>query len=87
MRATSRLLWFFLGCGLLLSGVAQAKDGDTPPFYQLEFAGKTAFLMGSVHVGKADFYPLSNQIEQAYRHAGALVLEADVRDPAAQQLL
>ncbi|QNV04159.1 TraB/GumN family protein [Shewanella algae] len=87
MRATSRLLWIFFGCGLLLSGMAQARDGDKPPFHQLEFAGKTAFLMGSVHVGKADFYPLPNQIEQAYRHAGALVLEADVRDPAAQQLL
>ncbi len=87
MRATSRLLWIFFGCGLLLSGMAQARDGDKPPFHQLEFAGKTAFLMGSVHVGKTDFYPLPNQIEQAYRHAGALVLEADVRDPAAQQLL
>lgn len=43
------------------------------------------FLLGSIHVGKADLYPLPHEMEQAFNSAHYLVEEADrsKADPAA----
>jgi uncharacterized protein len=45
----------------------------------------TAFLLGSVHVGRANLFPLPQEIEQAFRGADYLVEEIDLKaqDPAA----
>ena len=45
----------------------------------------TVFLLGSVHIGNADLFPLPQEIEQAFRSAAYLVEEVDPkqRDPAA----
>ncbi|WP_133405650.1 TraB/GumN family protein [Parashewanella tropica] len=67
--------------GLMLSTIlfcssAWAKLTDTPPFYLVEYQGKTAYLLGSVHLGKPDFYPLPKKIEQAFNESNTLVVEA-----------
>ena len=48
----------------------------------------TAYLMGSIHIGRDDFYPLPQHVEKSFKEAGQLVLEVDpakLTTPAAQQ--
>lgn len=73
--------------GLLLATFVNAAPTDKPPFYQIDYQGKTAYLLGSIHIGKADFYPFAEQIEQAFLQSKALVVEADVRGANVPALL
>jgi uncharacterized protein YbaP (TraB family) len=41
----------------------------------------TVHLLGSVHIGTADFYPLDAVIEQAFTSSDALAVELDMTDP------
>ncbi len=65
-------------CALLFASISYGAEGDKPVFYKLELEGKTAFLLGSIHVGRDDFYPLPELIESRFNQAEALVIEADV---------
>lgn len=56
---------------------AQAAVDDTPPFFQIEYQGQTAYLLGSIHVGEASFYPMAPLIESKFDLAGSLAVEAD----------
>jgi uncharacterized protein YbaP (TraB family) len=42
----------------------------------------TAYLFGSVHLAKPDFYPLPSRIEESFNEADALALEADPANEA-----
>jgi uncharacterized protein YbaP (TraB family) len=55
--------------------------------YEVKAATNTVYLFGSIHVGKADFYPLSEAVEAAYRQADVLAVEWDVSDKAAMMKL
>lgn len=68
------LMW---GVCLVCSFSVLAAPEDTPPFYKIEYKGNTAYLLGSIHVGKADFYPMADQIESLFASAESLVVEAD----------
>src|SRR5688572_2722813 len=48
-------------------------------FYEVRGGAATLFLLGSVHVGKRQFYPLDPPIEAAFKSADTLVLEVDLR--------
>ncbi|KFZ36818.1 hypothetical protein HR45_14475 [Shewanella mangrovi] len=87
MTATRRWLTVICSVALFFSSALWANTPVSPVFYQVNFQGKTAWLLGSFHVGKAEFYPLPSNISDAYASAGALVLEVDVRDPAAIGLM
>ncbi|ABE53962.1 GumN [Shewanella denitrificans OS217] len=63
---------------LLASFNAQSAESDRPPFYKIQYQGKQAYLLGSIHIGRGDFYPMPAQIEQAFSEAKALVVEADI---------
>lgn len=39
-----------------------------------------AFLFGTIHVGKASFYPLPAVVDQAFRRSAKLVVEANITD-------
>lgn len=41
-----------------------------------------AYLYGTIHVAKADFYPLSTPVRKAYGQANTLVIEADITNEA-----
>ncbi|MCL2918532.1 TraB/GumN family protein [Shewanella litorisediminis] len=81
MKATS-LRTGLIGAVALwaLSGLAPvlAKESDKPPFYEFSHKGKTVYLLGSIHVGSADFYPMPKVVESAFNSAEALVVEADI---------
>lgn len=64
-----------------------AAQDDKPPFYKVTWKNQQAYLLGSIHVGKADFYPMAPQIELAFEQSAALVLEADVNKADTMGLL
>ncbi len=40
----------------------------------------TAFLFGTIHVGKSSFYPLPDGVEKAFQRSAKLVVEANITD-------
>ncbi|GLS82407.1 TraB/GumN family protein [Paraferrimonas haliotis] len=61
---------------LFLTGISvQAAPTDKPPFYRLQINGSTTYLLGSIHVGKADMYPMASVIERKLEDADGIVLE------------
>lgn len=48
-------------------------------------AGKKLWLFGTMHVGKADFYPLPAAVEKAFAESAVLAVEADITNQAAMQ--
>src|SRR3569832_968705 len=63
--------------------VAAAADAEAPAarrflFWRVSSPGSTVYLLGSIHFGRPEMYPLSSAIDQAYARADALVVEADV---------
>ncbi|MCH1930892.1 TraB/GumN family protein [Shewanella sp. A25] len=87
--ATSRWCRLLTIGTLLLSGIASswAMPSEKPPFYQVQWQGKTAYLLGSIHIGSADFYPMPAQIETAFSKAKGLVLEIDLSKNDGRTLL
>lgn len=78
--ATSRhwcLLQLSVLFSIFTSVTVMAAVSDKPPFYKISYQGKSAYLLGSIHVGRDDFYPMAPQIEAAFAKAGALVVEVD----------
>ncbi|MGF1526346.1 MAG: TraB/GumN family protein [Candidatus Competibacterales bacterium] len=52
-----------------------AQEGEDTP---------VGYLLGSIHVGRPDFYPLPRAIDEAFRHSEALVVELDVNSALAE---
>ncbi len=52
----------------------------------LDAQGVQIHLLGSIHVGKAEFYPLHSEVEQRFRAADHLVFEVDPRAVASPQV-
>ncbi|MCL1124817.1 TraB/GumN family protein [Shewanella surugensis] len=79
-----------LVCLVILSVISLssiAKGDDRPLLYQVSFNGKTAYLFGSIHIGKADFYPLPAVVEEAFSQASGLVVEAKPDNHRIPQLM
>ena len=68
------------------SATAQAKSiPQRGTLYRIRHRESTAWLFGTIHVGRADFFPLAPEVTQALAQADRLVLELDVRDDASFQ--
>lgn len=50
--------------------------------WEVKSPTNTAYLFGTIHVGKKAFYPLPEQVETAFDNSRKLVVEADVSDQA-----
>ena len=61
---------------VVLSGQAQADN--SPPVWKATKQGKTLTLLGAVHYGHEDLYPLPKHIYRQLEGAQALVLELDL---------
>ena len=46
-------------------------------FWQVTGGKNTVYLLGSVHIGESEMYPLNNKIEKAFDSSSHLVLERD----------
>ncbi|MBI1890292.1 MAG: TraB/GumN family protein [Burkholderiales bacterium] len=53
--------------------------------YRVIHEGNAAYLFGTIHVGKASFYPLEPRVSEALSKSSKLVLELDVRNQQAFQ--
>ncbi|WP_226036475.1 TraB/GumN family protein [Aquibacillus saliphilus] len=58
--------------------IEKAADKEAPFFWRVEEDGKTVYMLGSIHVGNEDMYPLNDKVEAAYEKSDALVVEANV---------
>lgn len=65
---------------------AQASASYQPAAWRVELDdGESALLVGTIHVGKPDFYPLPAAIAQPLTITPCLVMELDLSDPQYEQ--
>jgi uncharacterized protein YbaP (TraB family) len=69
--------WCTALCALLLFCGPPAAAGGL--FYQVSNDKGRAWLLGSLHFGAADMYPLPQPIERAFAGADRLIVEANIR--------
>ena len=65
------------------SRIDKAVDAIAPAkglMFEVKSNNNTLYLFGSIHLAKANFYPLAPQVEQAYAQANVVAVEADVTD-------
>lgn len=55
----------------------QCDDPTSSLLWQVKGKNSTVYLFGTLHFGKASFYPLADEIETAFRKADHLVFEID----------
>jgi uncharacterized protein len=69
--------------GDLNTAVKIPKDNNLNKYMFFPVKGKnnTVYILGSIHIGKDDFYPLSDDIENAFNKTKNLVVEVNVDDP------
>ncbi len=77
-----QIIVVFLSLAVLVMPRAWAADRGA--LFKVTGNGHTMHLFGTMHMGKAEFYPLEPRITQALAEASALAVEVDVEgDPAA----
>lgn len=76
MRRFDYLFWLLFIIPQALS--AAAADTVGPAFWKVTAESGQAYLLGSVHFGSDDLYPLPPAIMDAYEKADALVVEANL---------
>ena len=72
-------------CGFASAGAELPAAGDGAQKHFLwKVTGPTGvvYLLGTIHVGKADFYPLPSIIEDSFKEADTLIEEIDISEPA-----
>jgi uncharacterized protein YbaP (TraB family) len=62
------------------TGAAQAGKKGKHFLWRVQSGTSTAYLLGSIHILKKDFYPLSREIEDAYAASSVLAVEANIDD-------
>jgi uncharacterized protein YbaP (TraB family) len=71
----------WIGLGVLLAAgwvrAAPVEAAARPFLWKLESPASTAYLFGSLHVGRADLYPLPEQVTAAFEGCTRLVVEAN----------
>ncbi len=71
LRGTGRLV-------MLLLGVATLPGASAEMLWRIGGEKAQGYLVGSIHFGRADMYPLSAAVEQAFQRAQTLVVEIDI---------
>lgn len=57
---------------------AAVRAGSRSFLWEVKSKFNTVFLFGTIHVGKAGFYPLADAVEAAFLQSRKLVVEADI---------
>jgi uncharacterized protein YbaP (TraB family) len=85
MHASIRYWILGLGLELLLAGVACAAPPQ-PPLWKVTKGQSTVYLLGSMHFLRDSDYPMSAEVDTAYKEADRLIFElppSDMASPAA----
>ena len=72
-------------CCFASAGAAPPAAGDGAPkhfLWRVTGSKGVVYLLGTIHVGKADFYPLPPIIEDSFKEADTLIEEVDISEPA-----
>lgn len=73
--------YFLIICLLITAGSAAAQNAAHPiSMWQINGASNHIFLLGSVHVLRAEDHPIPTAIEEAYEDAEILIMEVDMND-------
>ena len=82
---TAALVLFYHGTVIGQQAATQqlsCNDPSSTLLWKINGNQSRVYLFGSIHVGKADFYPLPAVIESAYHNSQHVVFEIDPRDAA-----
>jgi uncharacterized protein YbaP (TraB family) len=81
-RLSRRFLLGLVIAAVLVTAAGQAAAGAQPLYmWQVKSETATVSLVGSIHVGKPDFFPLPEPFETAFAAASVLAVEVDMGDP------
>lgn len=72
-------------CSFAFAGAAAPAGGDVAPkhfLWKVTGPKGVVYLLGTIHAGKADFYPLPSIIEESFKSADTLIEEIDTSEPA-----
>ena len=72
---------------LLAGACTLATAQSTPACFEVSSPTGKVYVLGSIHVGRKDFYPLPPAVEEAWKTSKSLAVEADVSDPSAMMAL
>lgn len=74
---------------LLIAGNGLAKEGEMLTMWQVDGVTNSIFILGSVHLLRAEDHPLPSRIEEAYEEAESIIMEIDMDDldPVAMQAM
>lgn len=88
------LRWLVIGLVLLPAMTLRAQtagfscpDPDATLLWRVAGIDHEVYLFGTLHLGKAGFYPLPPRVEQAFRNADYMVFEADIEAAASFETL
>lgn len=70
-----------------LKAAASSKSETRGLLFEIKSGDKTGYLFGSIHIAKADFYPMSPKVEAAYLQADTVAVEVDTSDAVAVQAM
>src|SRR5215470_10257879 len=73
------ILLALLGVSSAAPQTAPARAAKKALFWKVSSPSSVTYLLGSIHLGSKDMYPLPKEIEEAFESSSALVVEADVR--------
>lgn len=80
-RFYKSLLWFVLINSVLFSQANELQAKETKKiFYKITTDSSEVFLLGSIHFGKAEWYPMAKPIENAFKKSDYLVTEIDINN-------
>jgi uncharacterized protein len=80
-RHLSRLL--LIAATLATGNVLAQNSTVTPLIWEVRSEGNVVYLLGSIHLGRSDMYPVGPVVEKAYRASKVVALEADPTDQQA----
>ncbi|MGE5894784.1 MAG: TraB/GumN family protein, partial [bacterium] len=90
MKAINRRFIALLLAGILFSLIVPLRSGaaesGTVFLWEVKSEKAAAYLLGSIHLMKAQFYPLPDTIENAFARSDTLVVEADIEEAGPEKL-
>ncbi len=78
-QISKRLFALILTCVGAAAQTAPAPATKKAIFWKVTSPTSTVYLLGSIHMGSKDMYPLPQEIEDAFDGSAALLVEADIR--------
>lgn len=67
-----------MGTNTVLKAYRVLEEGSKGVFWKVENDGNVVYLLGSIHLGTTDIYPLSETLVEAYNASDALLVEANL---------